>query len=106
MEEIRRERNYETYGNKSIPIAHKCVMQDRNKLEMTGVNEVNSFDANEILLDTKLGGALIKGEELHIGQLNLDKGNVDVHGKINAIVYTDKNIAQPTVKEIWTRIFR
>ncbi len=106
MEEIRRERNFDSYNSKSLINSHKCIMQERNKLEMTGVNEVNSFDANEILLDTKLGGALIKGENLHIGQLNLDKGNVDVTGKINAIIYTNKNNTQPTAKDIWSRMFR
>ena len=106
MEEVRRERNIDSYSAKTSMISHKCIMQERNKLEMTGVNQVNCFDANEILLDTKLGGLLIKGENLHIGQLNLDRGNVDVTGKINAIIYTNKNNVQPTAKDIWSRMFR
>lgn len=106
MEEIKRDRNYESHMGKYMTYGHKCTMQDRKKLEMTGVNEVNSFDANEILLDTKLGGVLIKGEELHIEQLNLDKGLVEVEGTINAIVYSNKSLSQTSAKSIWSRMFR
>ena len=85
---------------------HKCVMNDRKYLELMGIKTVMSFDTEEILLDTFLGGLLIKGNDLHINQLNLDKGIIDVEGKIDALIYSDKSPAESTTKGILSRLFR
>ena len=85
---------------------HICNVHDRNRIQLKGLNEVSSVDYKEILLNTKLGILLIKGDNLHIEQLNLDKGNVSVDGKIDAIIYSNKNVSDNSAKSLISRLFR
>ena len=85
---------------------HRFTMNGRKFVELTGINTVVSFDTEEVLLDTVLGGLLIKGHELHINQLNLDKGLVDVEGKVDSFIYSDKSPTENTAKGIISRLFR
>ena len=74
---------------KQVPKAHKLVMNNRKTSMMTGVLDVLSFDLNEILLETEQGMLLIKGEDLHVNRLSLEKGEVDVSGRIDSVAYSD-----------------
>ena len=57
---------------------HKLMLTNRRTCSISGVNDVLSFDVNEILLETEQGMLMIKGTELHVSRLSLDKGEVDV----------------------------
>lgn len=70
------------------------LIEDRNKVTITGVEQVESFNDNTIVLKTVKGGMIIKGEGLNVGKLNLDDGNVKIDGVINGINYMDKGISQ------------
>jgi len=65
-------------------------LEDRKKLTITGVEQVESFNDNIILLNTIKGGITVKGEGLNINKLNLEDGNVKIDGVINGIVYSNK----------------
>jgi sporulation protein YabP len=69
-------------------------IEDRNKVTITGVEQVESFNDNTIILNTIKGGMTIKGEGLNVGKLNLDEGNVKIDGIINGILYNDKDSSQ------------
>ena len=62
---------------------------DREVLSLAGVLHVASFDEKEITLETELGFLSLKGEGLHITQLNLDQGTLTAAGYFNALVYQD-----------------
>ena len=66
-------------------------MTDRSLLRLTAVSFVESFDVQEVVLMTEMGGLLIKGSELHMKKLDLDKTVVEVEGKIDALIYASKN---------------
>ncbi|NLW39464.1 MAG: sporulation protein YabP [Tissierellia bacterium] len=70
------------------------LIEDRNKVTITGVEQVESFNDNTIVLKTVKGGMIIKGEGLNVGKLNLDDGNVKIDGVINGINYMDKGTSQ------------
>ncbi len=70
------------------------LIEDRNRVNITGVEQVESFNDNTIVLKTVKGGMVIKGEGLNIGKLNLDDGNVKIDGIINGILYNDKDSSQ------------
>lgn len=70
------------------------LLENRSKLTITGVEQVESFNENTIILITVKGGMTIKGEELNVGKLNLDDGNIKIDGIINGIVYNDKDSSQ------------
>lgn len=66
---------------------HTIKLQDRSLMELTGVNHVNTFDEQEIILETELGQLFINGENLHITMLNLEESKVALEGNINLIEY-------------------
>ena len=68
---------------------HKVTMTNRRSCAINGVKDVLSFDEHEILLETEQGMLMIKGDELHVNRLTLDKGEVDVDGKIDSFTYSD-----------------
>ena len=61
--------------------SHKITTDNRRKAEITGVNDVISFDLNMILLETDYGMITIKGSNLHVNRLSVEKGEVDIDGK-------------------------
>lgn len=67
------------------------MLTDRRDGTITGVRDVHSFDEKEILLLTEEGKLLIKGEELHVTRLNLEKGEVDIQGKVDYLNYLSKS---------------
>ncbi|HUW64427.1 MAG TPA: sporulation protein YabP [Spirochaetia bacterium] len=65
------------------------VLTDRKVLSLMGVLHVASFDEGEIALETVLGFLSLKGEGLHITQLNLDEGSLTAEGYFHAVVYRE-----------------
>ncbi len=51
--------------------------------------DVLSFDVAEILLETELGMLLIKGHDLHVNRLSLEKGEIDIEGRIDSLTYSE-----------------
>ena len=87
--------------------AHKVTMNNRRTCGITGVNDVLSFDEHEILLETEQGMLMIKGQELHVSRLMLDKGEVDIDGRIDSFTYSD--VAGATFgksESLLSRLFR
>ena len=72
-------------------IIQNLVLENRGKLSVSGVNDVLSFDVKEVLLETELGMLMLKGEDLHVSRLMLDKGEVDVEGKIDSLTYSEND---------------
>lgn len=74
---------------KTITKQHKLMMNNRKTGSCTGVLDVLSFDMTEILLETELGMLHIRGRDLHVSRLNLEKGEVDIDGQIDALTYSE-----------------
>lgn len=66
------------------------VLENRNKLSITGVNDVLSFDDQIVIVDTELGMLTVKGEDLRINKLSLDTTEVAIDGTINSLNYSEK----------------
>lgn len=76
-------------GRQEILKGHKINIIARKTVVITGVNDVLSFDAGEVLLQTEQGILMIRGSELHVNRLTLEKGEVDIDGKIDSLTYSD-----------------
>ncbi len=85
---------------------HKVTMTNRKSCAVNGVNDVLSFDEHEILLETSQGMLMIKGEDLHVSRLTLDKGEVDVDGKIDSFTYSDVSAGGKKNESLLSRLFR
>lgn len=86
-------------------IGQKLVMQDREKVELTGVTEVISFDNKEIMLETIEGVVRFAGENLHVKRLTLERGEVALEGRINEITYHESQ-KDKTAGSVLSRLFR
>ncbi|WP_040953049.1 sporulation protein YabP [Gorillibacterium massiliense] len=80
-------------------------MLNRKVLEITGVLNVESFDAEEFLLETECGFLTIKGQNLHIKNLNLEQGLVAIEGLVNDLGYVDGN-GQHKSKGLLGKLFK
>ena len=69
--------------------APHLILEDRERRSVSGVEEVESFDENTIVMSTTRGTLVIRGENLHIEKLSLDGGDLRVEGDIDALTYED-----------------
>ena len=69
---------------------HRLELDGRERLLVTGVEEVERFDEEEIVMNTTAGVLVVGGTQLHIGKLNLDGGELHVDGAIHTLLYEDK----------------
>jgi len=68
---------------------HKVMISNRRNGVLNGVVDVLSFDVAEILLETEQGMLMIKGNDLHVKRLTLEKGEIEIEGRIDSFAYSD-----------------
>ncbi len=85
---------------------HKISMTNRRSCVLNGVKEVLSFDIHEVLLETEQGMLMIKGDDLHVNRLTLEKGEVDVDGRIDSLSYSEVPLSNHKNESLLTRLFR
>ncbi len=83
---------------------HTVTMDNRERVLVTGVSDVGSFNEQEVVLSTDSGELAISGEDLHMPKLNLDDGQLVVEGQIFALEYLETQ-AQKT-KGFFSKVFR
>ena len=93
IEEKRSVSNNIGSGNMSN-IVQNIVLENREKLNVSGVNDVLSFDDQVIIIDTELGLLTVKGSSLKINKLNIDTSEVKVEGRINNLSYSESHAKQ------------
>ena len=69
--------------------AHHILLEGREELTVSGVEEVESFDENTIVMLTVKGTLVVRGEDLHIEKLSLDGGDLKVVGTVDSLSYED-----------------
>ena len=85
---------------------HKLMLTKRRTCTISGVNNVLSFDVNEILLETEQRMLMIKGNELHVSRLSLDKGEVDIDGRIDSLTYSETAGYNAKGESLLARLFK
>lgn len=74
----------------TMPAAgHRLELVGREHLTVTGVEDVERFDESGIVMSTSAGTLVISGEDLHIGKLALDGGELHVDGRIDSVTYEE-----------------
>lgn len=79
---------------------HSIVIENREKISVTDVKSVDTFDEDEICAQLSEGGLLIKGRDLHIQELSLDTGNAVITGEITELSYIQKKADKSLLKKI------
>ena len=72
-----------------LPTGHHVALEERRRLVISGVEDVERFDEGCIIMSTCAGTLIVTGENLHIGKLSLDGGELHVDGRIDAVSYED-----------------
>ena len=87
VEEKRNTSNNITPSNAGV--LQNLILENREKLNVSGVNDVLSFDDQVVIMETELGLLTVKGENLKINKLNIDTTEVIVEGRINNLTYSE-----------------
>ena len=77
--------------NINTNIIQNLVLENRNRLNISGVLDVLSFDDQIIIVETELGMLTVKGDNLRINKLSIDTSEVSVEGEIVSLTYSNKD---------------
>ena len=84
-------------------LAHRLSLDERERLTVSGVEDVESFDETTIVMYTVRGTLVVRGTGLHIDKLSLDGGELSVEGTIDALLYEDQRRDNGS---LFSRLFR
>ena len=76
----------------SSAVIQNLVLENREKLSISGVLDVLSFDDQVVILETELGLLNVKGENLHINKLSIDTSEVVIEGEVYNLSYSEKSL--------------
>ncbi len=84
---------------------HNMILEDREHMSLSGVNDVSEFNETQIVLITQMGVLTIDGENLKISELSVETGEMKVEGTVNAITYSDEDLRAGR-GSLWSKLFR
>lgn len=83
---------------------HNIIIEGRKRVSVSGVTDVDRFDENTVLLYTSMGELTVRGENLHVNDLSVTSGEMNIEGDIDSLVYGDSDKRSPL--SFVGRIFR
>ena len=92
--------------NINTNVVQNIVLENREKLSVSGVNDVLSFDDQVVLVDTELVLLTVKGENIRINKLSLDTSEVIIEGEISCLNYSQKNQEKSSGTSLLSKIFK
>lgn len=91
--------------NKTMKMQN-IILENRNKLHLSGVLDVLNFDEEIVTVDTELGILIIKGSDLRLNKFNLENAELNIDGEIISMAYDEKNYSNKKGEGILTKIFK
>ena len=85
---------------------HPLDLMNRGTGSVTGIQDVVAFDENQIVLDTDMGLLTVKGKGLHVSRLTLEKGEVDIEGTVDSLVYSSNETYRKQGESLFARLFK
>lgn len=87
-------------------VIQNLILESREKLTITGVVDVLSFDDQIVIVDTQLGLLTVKGEDLRINKLSIDSSEVVIEGEIFNLGYSEENLSKKSSGSLLGKIFK
>ena len=87
-------------------VIQNLILENREKLSISGVLDVLSFDDQIVILETELGLLTVKGENLRINKLSLDTAEVIVDGEIYQLGYSEKDLEKKNNSGFLNKLFK
>ena len=81
---------------------HNVILEGRERISISGVIDVESFDEGEIIMETCKGNLIISGEGLKVEKLSIETGDTVVEGNITGLEYSEKGSNKGS---FWSKIF-
>lgn len=78
---------------------HSISVYERKEILVEGVNKLDSFDKNEFLISTTKGYLHIQGNDLTLGNMDMEKGTLSINGSVDSLVYLNSTGGQQHKKE-------
>jgi sporulation protein YabP len=94
-----------SHNQQNQVVDQDLTLKGRRYLEITGVKQVESFDSEEFLVETVLGFLHIKGQNLQMKNLDVEKGHVAIKGKVNELIYLDEH-STGKAKGLFSKLFK
>ena len=91
---------------RQAPRQHKVILNDRSGGVLNGIKDILAFDVSEILLETEQGMLMVRGTDLHVNRVNLEKGEIDLSGNIDSISYSDIHSTAKQAGSLFEKLFR
>lgn len=88
--------------NISKDTPQNIIIENRSRMSVSGVSDVENFDENTVQLYTNRGLITVKGTGLHIERLNLETGELAVEGSIDGLEYSEAVVNGG----FWSRLFK
>jgi sporulation protein YabP len=82
---------------------HSIIVENRKKIVLTGVRDVESFNENDIIIVTHSGGLRIRGKNLEIGKISIETGDLEMTGDVTSLHYSNLD---RTPNNFITKLFR
>ncbi|RCX17868.1 sporulation protein YabP [Anaerobacterium chartisolvens] len=86
--------------------SQNIILENREKLSISGVIDVESFNDESVIVDTEMGLLIIRGEDLHINKLNLDDSVLNIEGDIMSCEYSDKEGSKSKGGGFFSKMFK
>lgn len=80
---------------KSLRLPHNVIMEDRKRLSVSGVQDVDCFDESLVVLFTNMGKMTIRGNNLHVNAFDIESGEFSMEGDVTGMEYTDEVKGKP-----------
>lgn len=85
---------------------HKVTIEGRERVTITSVEDIDSFNENEVIFLTGLGMMTILGDDLHIAKLNLEDGVLVIEGTIESLDYADHEEMRMSKGKLFGKVFK
>lgn len=77
-------------NNQTSEKEQRLILENRKKLEVTGVIGVKNYNDSSVYLYTSLGSLSIRGKGLSMNRLNVDKGDIVIEGEMDSLTYINR----------------
>ena len=89
-----------------LGVSHRLTLNNRDRGNLTGILDVISFNASQIVLDTDMGLLTIRGKDLHVSRLSLEKGEIDIEGRTDSFTYSSNESIRKAGQSFLSRLFK
>lgn len=88
------------------PKVQNLILENRERLSISGVIDVESFNDEAVIVDTELGVLVVRGMDLHISKLNIDSSELSVEGDIVSCEYSERDGSRSKGSGFFARMFK